>query len=179
MKNRNNIGFEVLIRRILLKGTISLQTGLHIGTGRDIGASAVDNPILKDFLGKPFIPGSSLKGVLRSNLEAFLRAYNDRESRNLCCEVVGNKKPCISKNADELKFLIAIGNILKEKGPLSKEEIEYEMSQRGWKEDRIKEAGGYPKLLKLAQKEGIIAVTNKEKYKFQKDAPSLDELIWK
>ncbi|MFQ6072180.1 MAG: RAMP superfamily CRISPR-associated protein, partial [Methanosarcinales archaeon] len=178
MKNRNNIGFEVLIRRILLKGTISLQTGLHIGTGRDIGASAVDNPILKDFLGKPFIPGSSLKGVLRSNLEAFLRAYNDRESRNLCCEVVGNKKPCISKNADELKFLIAIGNILKEKGPLSKEEIEYEMSQRGWKEDRIKEAGGYPKLLKLALKEGIIAITTKKKYKFQKDAPSLDELIW-
>lgn len=179
MKNRNNIGFEVLRRRILLKGTISLQTGLHIGTGRDIGASAIDNPILKDFLGKPFIPGSSLKGVLRSNLEAFLRAYNDRECSNLCCEVVGNKKPCISKNADELKFLIAILQVLKEKGHLSQKEIEDEMSQRGWKEDRIKEAGEYPKLLKRACEEGIISITDKGKYKFQKDAPSLDELIWK
>ncbi len=50
---------------------IEVVTGLHIGIGSDrpeIGG--VDNPFIKDPISKlPYIPGSSLKGKLRSLLE--------------------------------------------------------------------------------------------------------------
>ena len=57
--------------KYILKGQIKCVTGLHIGgttTGIEIGG--VDNPVIKDPLTEwPFIPGSALKGKLRSLLE--------------------------------------------------------------------------------------------------------------
>ena len=57
-----------LIGKIILSGKILCVTGLHIGgttVGVEIGG--VDNPVIKDPLtDRPFIPGSSLKGKLRS-----------------------------------------------------------------------------------------------------------------
>jgi CRISPR-associated protein Csm3 len=51
--------------------TIEVLTGLHIGIGSDrpeIGG--VDNPFIKDPISKlPYIPGSSLKGKIKSLLE--------------------------------------------------------------------------------------------------------------
>lgn len=60
-----------LVKKILVKGTITAKTGLHIGgssVGMSIGgadATVVRNPISNE----PFIPGSSLKGKMRSLLE--------------------------------------------------------------------------------------------------------------
>jgi CRISPR-associated protein Csm3 len=48
------------------------ETGLHIGAGKgslEIGGS--DNPVVKDAAGRPYIPGSSLRGKIRSLLEQF------------------------------------------------------------------------------------------------------------
>jgi CRISPR-associated protein Csm3 len=59
-----------LIGKLILDGEISCQTGLHIGGGKgslDIGGA--DNPVVKDAYGMPYIPGSSLRGRLRSLLE--------------------------------------------------------------------------------------------------------------
>lgn len=54
----------------ILKGQIRLVTGMHIGAGSDdIHIGGVDNPVVKDRDGFPYIPGSSLKGKLRSLLE--------------------------------------------------------------------------------------------------------------
>lgn len=56
--------------KVIVTGKIKSETGLHIGgatTGIDIGG--VDNPVIKDPEGKPYIPGSSLKGKMRSLLE--------------------------------------------------------------------------------------------------------------
>ncbi len=52
-------------------GKIVLRTGLHIGAGSDeIHIGGIDNPVIKDPLtGKPYIPGSSLKGKVRTLLE--------------------------------------------------------------------------------------------------------------
>ncbi len=53
-----------------LFGTLTLETGLHIGgsqTGLDIGG--VDNNVIKTPEGVPYIPGSSLKGKLRHLME--------------------------------------------------------------------------------------------------------------
>ena len=56
--------------KYIIDAKIELITGLHIGTAEnslDIGG--VDNPVIKDANGIPYIPGSSLKGKLRSLME--------------------------------------------------------------------------------------------------------------
>jgi len=61
-----------------LKIKIEVLTGLHIGIGTDrpeIGG--IDNPVIKDSLTQlPYIPGSSLKGKLRSLLETESSNFN-------------------------------------------------------------------------------------------------------
>src|SRR3989441_9358488 len=59
-----------LIGKLLLEGDLHCETGLHVGAGKgslEIGSS--DNPVIKDAFGRPYIPGSSLRGRLRSLLE--------------------------------------------------------------------------------------------------------------
>jgi len=59
-----------LLGKVVIKGIIEAKTGLRIGgstVGLDIGG--VDNPAIKNAEGKPYIPGSSLKGKMRSLLE--------------------------------------------------------------------------------------------------------------
>ncbi len=57
--------------KIFLQGTIKTLTGLHIGgnTGElDIGG--IDNPIIRNAINRqPYIPGSSLRGKMRSLLD--------------------------------------------------------------------------------------------------------------
>lgn len=52
-------------------GTLELVTGLHIGSGNnEMHIGGTDNPIIKHPLtGEPYIPGSSIKGKIRSLLE--------------------------------------------------------------------------------------------------------------
>jgi len=54
-----------------LTGTLILKTGLHIGAGdTEMRIGGTDNPVVKNPLdGQPYIPGSSLKGKIRSLLE--------------------------------------------------------------------------------------------------------------
>src|SRR5512140_186326 len=59
-----------LIGKLILEGELHCQTGLHVGAGKgslEIGGS--DNPVVKDAFGRPYIPGSSLRGKIRSLLE--------------------------------------------------------------------------------------------------------------
>lgn len=58
------------LRVVEVKGIIKLVTGLHIGAGSDeIHIGGIDSPVVKDRDGYPYIPGSSLKGKIRSLLE--------------------------------------------------------------------------------------------------------------
>ena len=54
-----------------INGQILTQTGLHIGGGKDsVEIGGMDQPIIKHPINKqPYIPGSSLKGKMRSMLE--------------------------------------------------------------------------------------------------------------
>jgi len=59
-----------LIGKLILEGVMHCETGLHVGAGKgslEIGGS--DNPVVKDAFGRPYVPGSSLRGKLRSLLE--------------------------------------------------------------------------------------------------------------
>ena len=56
--------------KLILEGEISCKTGLHIGAGKgSLEIGGADNPVVKDAFGIPYIPGSSLRGRLRSLLE--------------------------------------------------------------------------------------------------------------
>ena len=56
---------------VKISGNILVKTGLHIGAGNDnIHIGGVDNAVVKDpVTKKPYIPGSSLKGKVRTLLE--------------------------------------------------------------------------------------------------------------
>src|SRR5919201_917624 len=62
-----------LIGKLILEGDLNCHTGLHVGAGKgslEIGGS--DNPVVKDAFGRPYVPGSSLRGKIRALLEQAL-----------------------------------------------------------------------------------------------------------
>jgi CRISPR-associated protein Csm3 len=59
--------------KLIFDATLACETGLHIGAGKgtlEIGGA--DNPVVKDAFGRPYVPGSSLRGRLRGLLEQAL-----------------------------------------------------------------------------------------------------------
>lgn len=64
-----------MMAKIQITGTARVVTGMHIGgNGAAAAIGAVDSPVIKDVVsGRPIIPGSSLKGKMRSLLA---RQYN-------------------------------------------------------------------------------------------------------
>ncbi|MCS6952627.1 MAG: type III-A CRISPR-associated RAMP protein Csm3 [Bryobacterales bacterium] len=59
-----------LIGKLILEGELHCQTGLHIGAGKgSLEIGGADNPVVKDAFGRPYVPGSSLRGRLRALLE--------------------------------------------------------------------------------------------------------------
>src|SRR5438132_5774869 len=57
--------------RYLFEGRLVMQTALHIGGGK-FTLSHSDSPVVLTPEGKPFIPGSSFKGALRSTVEKLI-----------------------------------------------------------------------------------------------------------
>jgi CRISPR-associated protein Csm3 len=63
-----------LIGKIKITGKIVCKTGLHIGASKEnVEIGAIDSPVVRDpFTREPYIPGSSIKGKMRSLLEKAL-----------------------------------------------------------------------------------------------------------
>ncbi|AEM74939.1 type III-A CRISPR-associated RAMP protein Csm3 [Caldicellulosiruptor acetigenus] len=60
----------ILKGKYIIKCKIEAVTGLHIGEGNNsIEIGGIDNSVVKDAEGKPYIPGSSLKGKMRALME--------------------------------------------------------------------------------------------------------------
>src|SRR3989304_7996305 len=76
-----------------LKGTIVLKSGLHIGSGNmEMHIGGTDSPVIKHpHTLEPYIPGSSLKGKVRSLLEMesglMIRTKGDVVSSKILNEV--------------------------------------------------------------------------------------------
>ena len=70
-----------MFAKIEITGTIISETGMHIGGSSQFAAiGAVVSPVIRDTLSDlPMIPGSSLKGKMRTLLA---RQYNDRAVSN-------------------------------------------------------------------------------------------------
>lgn len=106
---------QIALKRIT--GKIVVKTGLHIGAGNDkVEIGGMDNPIIRNpRTREPYIPGSSIKGKMRSLLEWKLDridkgARNPKDFGNPCscgkadcpiCRVFGSANT--SRNADTSK----------------------------------------------------------------------------
>jgi CRISPR-associated RAMP protein (TIGR02581 family) len=88
--------FEQFTNRLILEGTLTATTALRVGTGRATEPVGTDLPVIKDTRGYPFIPGSSLKGVLRSRVEQFVRAI-----------VPGRQGACLPTSRSEEEWCIS------------------------------------------------------------------------
>ncbi len=77
-----------LTKKIFLNCTITANTGMHIGgsnEGMTIGGA--DSPVLRDPITNiPYVPGSSLKGKMRSLLEKMSGKWGDRGGPCECGE---------------------------------------------------------------------------------------------
>lgn len=63
----------------MITGKIKVVTGLHIGSGNtEMHIGGTDNPVIK-IGNEPYIPGSSLKGKLRSLLFLYTGSEEDKE----------------------------------------------------------------------------------------------------
>lgn len=90
-----------------IKGKIILKTGLHIGAGdMEMRIGGLDNPVIKHpHTLEPYIPGSSLKGKVRSllemrsglmgetdgkplSLETYLKLDDDKEKQATCGRIL-------------------------------------------------------------------------------------------
>ena len=80
---------EKMKGKIIIKSEIEVKTGLHIGTDDSFSAiGGVDSPVIKDVkTQKPIIPGSSLKGKIRSllaqNLNETAKEHREDDKRIL------------------------------------------------------------------------------------------------
>lgn len=82
---------EKLIKKIIIIGQIECVTGLHIGGNKEnVEIGGIDLPVIKRGIdNQPYIPGSSLKGKIRSLLQ---KAYGEKEltqTGSIICALFG------------------------------------------------------------------------------------------
>lgn len=69
---------DTLRNRLVIQGKLRAETALRVGSSRSIAdVAGSDLPVLRDSDGSIRIPGSSIKGALRSWCEAYLRGWVD------------------------------------------------------------------------------------------------------
>lgn len=83
-----------LYGRVFIRGNIRTLTGLHIGgaqTGLAIGG--VDNVVIRDpITNRPYIPGSSLKGKMRSLAEKLTGAPQNQSIKDVHIHIAKNEQ---------------------------------------------------------------------------------------
>lgn len=84
---------STLRSRYFFAGTLVLDTALHIGGGRE-SSTVTDGPIVRDSLGRPLIPGSSMKGAFRASVERLVPNLAGLGFRT--CQLVDGFADCLS-----------------------------------------------------------------------------------
>lgn len=95
--------FDKFENRTIIQGTLEAIDPIHIGSSEknSLKPTEIDMSVLKDHLGNPVIPGSSIKGVIRSYFESVMRSiYNN--DRTKVCNVLEDTEVC-TKNIDKKK----------------------------------------------------------------------------
>lgn len=100
--------FTTFANRYFISADLVMERPLHIGKGTSLEPVGTDLPVIKDEEGYPCIPGSSVKGVVRSEVEKILRTFGmlGKKLRNIekiwACDVFDNR--CVDeKKKNEIK----------------------------------------------------------------------------
>lgn len=78
----------------IITGVITTESGLKIGGGQNAAAySLSSSPVVQSYDSErniylPMLPGSSLKGIIRSGMERLIRSFNEQKS----CVALNNKR---------------------------------------------------------------------------------------
>ena len=127
---------DTLNGKLLIKGTIKLITGLHIGTSGDFSAiGAVDTIIIRDSVtNRPMIPGSSIKGKMRyllarTKYNTSLELKDIKREDNCIKRLFGSSDPVVTSRLQFQDILLSDKSIEKLKDAefdLPYTEIKYE-----------------------------------------------------
>jgi CRISPR-associated protein Csm3 len=108
-----------MTNKTIFTGKLKLISGLHIGSG---GMSQkTDATVMKDAFDNPYIPGSSLKGVIRTISERLHHLVLENDSAVPVCYLAGKKDCNNSKKSTKLQ---------EELQPLIKEGDEEEVNKK-------------------------------------------------
>lgn len=101
---------EAADTRYRITGTLVLDQPLHVGRGHggDVAGGTTDSAVIKDHADRPIIPGSSLRGALRSRCERLADALLPED--NKVCFLYNDDGPdqdrdvdCVSIDSDLLR----------------------------------------------------------------------------
>ncbi len=115
--------FAQFENQTLIQTILEMQTALSVGSRLSLEPTGTDLPVVKGPDGVPFIPGSSIKGVVRSLAERILRTWNRRPDFWACDPF---DAPCVpASRKDELM-----------RGAEAKNpnRVEEDFSEKVWKE---------------------------------------------
>jgi CRISPR-associated RAMP protein (TIGR02581 family) len=76
------LDFAQFYNRLHLTGALVLDTGIRIGAGSEDSILGADISVVRDAWARPFIPGSSLKGILRAEVERLARTIALRSPKD-------------------------------------------------------------------------------------------------
>ncbi|MEJ5312380.1 MAG: CRISPR-associated RAMP protein Csx7 [Anaerolineae bacterium] len=95
--------FDTFQSRLTVAGYLVAESPLRVGAGHATELVDAELPVIRDQHDRPFIPGSSLKGALRSHLEALVRGKvpPDADLKHLACDPTGDE--CL--NAEQMRRL--------------------------------------------------------------------------
>lgn len=127
--------------KILIKCRMTVLTGMHIGGSSAFSAiGAVDSPVIRDSLtGQPMLPGSSLKGKMRTLLAKAIKNHyitqecaDDPEELRRLFGSSGNARRQEKPKAARLQFADAFlvnADVLKKRGGLTEVKFENTISR--------------------------------------------------
>lgn len=100
--------FDKFENRTIIKGTLEAVDPIHIGSSdkNSLNPTEIDMSVLKDHLGNPVIPGSSIKGAVRNYFESVMRSIHPNDIKK-ACNVLEDKYSCITNDKTrQLKYQI-------------------------------------------------------------------------
>jgi len=106
--------FERLEKRVIIKYKVKTLSDMSIGAHDSTVPGQLDRYVIKNSSGYPLIPGSSLKGVLRSEMERFLNSSikDEQKVQDLVAYLFGGVINSERKEsyASSIRFRDAVAN---------------------------------------------------------------------
>ena len=88
--------FDKFENKVIITGVLTAVDPIHIGSSNTeaLDPTQIDSTVMKDADGRPIIPGSSLKGVIRSNFESVMNGIG----KKICDIFSDTDENCLTKN---------------------------------------------------------------------------------